>query len=61
MAAVTVAAMATVVAAAANKGGGAWRLFGGGFYRSGYEETFWVRRKKPGGKLFRDGGVVAGG
>nr|GFD58403.1 hypothetical protein [Tanacetum cinerariifolium] len=27
--------------------GGACRLFGGGFYRLGYEEAFWVRRKKP--------------
>nr|GEV23559.1 hypothetical protein [Tanacetum cinerariifolium] len=56
-----------MAAAAANKGGGAWRLFGDGFYRSGYGETFWVRRKKPAGKVFRrrrgvrPKAVVAGG
>nr|GFC54033.1 hypothetical protein [Tanacetum cinerariifolium] len=32
--------------------GGACRVFGGGFYRSGYEEAFWVCRKKPAGKIF---------
>nr|GEX51879.1 hypothetical protein [Tanacetum cinerariifolium] len=33
--------------------GGAWGEWRGGSDRSGYGESFWVRRKKPAGKVFR--------
>nr|GFA73608.1 hypothetical protein [Tanacetum cinerariifolium] len=33
--------------------GGAWGEWRGGSDRSGQEELFWFRRKKPAGKVFR--------
>nr|GFB85316.1 hypothetical protein [Tanacetum cinerariifolium] len=40
-------------------GDGAWGEWHGGSDRSGDGESFWVRRKKPAGKVF-SGGMAAG-